>query len=399
MSGRVKNNFDNQVDSYLSFLKNEYVAAALSLFLILYAGVIAPKLSPNVLSLFDNWIVQIAMFFAIVYISKQNASVALIAAVAVLVTLMVANSKITVKLPQMSSEQFCPTGYRYNVDLLPPHDGSIHGLRIDTNEITNDTTENPSYYRDRITGTIKRDVDGIMDESIEEVDRSMAGFRNAVKEGATTSKGGPKIGRSRSRDSKFGYPKMHSLHEPNYPTHLNYNNNQEFEQELNHQELDLNQDLNQHESNQHELNQHELNQHELNQHESNQHEGQEKLMEETRQVIGIVQGDMDDDSVGSSLDESEHVGSLTNTNANANANDNSGFLMSTPESAVEVVKSTVEKVTSEVESSVGATVPSKTQEEVLSEVKQKMSDLADQGKIVSGYDVVKICREVYKKKF
>src|SRR5271169_4404592 len=109
MSEGVKNKFDDQVDSYLSFLKNEYVAAAVSLFLIIYAGVIAPKLSPNVLSLFDNWVVQIAMFFAIVYVSKQNATVALIAAVAVLVTLMVVNSKITVRMQPPTSEHFCST--------------------------------------------------------------------------------------------------------------------------------------------------------------------------------------------------------------------------------------------------------------------------------------------------
>lgn len=83
--------FDNRVKNYLSFLDNDYVSAGLSLFLILYAGMAAPKLPAYVAKLFDNIFVQLLMFFLIVYISRKNPTVAIIAAVAVMVSLMTLN--------------------------------------------------------------------------------------------------------------------------------------------------------------------------------------------------------------------------------------------------------------------------------------------------------------------
>lgn len=83
--------FDNTVKNYLGFLDNEYVSAGLSLFLILYAGVAAPKLPQQVVQLFDNTLVKLFVFFLIVYVSRKNPTVAIIAAVAVLVSLMTLN--------------------------------------------------------------------------------------------------------------------------------------------------------------------------------------------------------------------------------------------------------------------------------------------------------------------
>jgi hypothetical protein len=83
--------FDNKVKNYLSFLDNDYVSAGLSLFLILYAGMAAPKLPTYVAKLFDNVFVQLLMFFLIVYVSRKNPTVAIIAAVAVMVSLMTLN--------------------------------------------------------------------------------------------------------------------------------------------------------------------------------------------------------------------------------------------------------------------------------------------------------------------
>lgn len=314
MPNRVNNNFDNQVDSYLSFLQNEYVAAAVSLFLILYAGVIAPKLSPNILSLFDNWVVQIAMFFAIVYISKQNATVALIAAVAVLVTLMVVNSRITIRIPQ-SSEQFCAIGssspnhsYESNRD-FPACGMNRVGIRIN-----------------------EHDVDGIMDDSIEEVDHKMACFRNAVSGGAITSMGGPKM---QTRQELENSPETETKHEI--------------------------------------------------------------MQEEDKQaakVVGIEQTSMDEEVVGSSLDETKSMGS-----ENASVKHDTRRLLGNLEASDEAVKTHVETVTSEVEQNIGAPVSSETQEEVMGEVKQKVADMIDQGRLISGFDVIAICREIYRQHF
>jgi hypothetical protein len=84
--------FDNAVKNSLSFLDNEYVSAALALFLILYASLAAPKLPESVARLFDNYIVKFIIFFLIVYIAKKNATIAIIAAIGVMVSIMTLNT-------------------------------------------------------------------------------------------------------------------------------------------------------------------------------------------------------------------------------------------------------------------------------------------------------------------
>lgn len=71
-----------------SFFKNDYVSSILSLILILYAGLVAPKLPPKIIMFLDNPIIKLLFFFLIIYISRKNATVAIISAIGVLVTLM-----------------------------------------------------------------------------------------------------------------------------------------------------------------------------------------------------------------------------------------------------------------------------------------------------------------------
>ncbi|MBA42563.1 MAG: hypothetical protein CMF62_00955 [Magnetococcales bacterium] len=79
--------FDNTVNQYLSFLDNEYVSTGLSLFLVLYAGMAAPQLPENVARLFENTFFKVLIFFLIVYTSRRNPTVAIISAVALMVSL------------------------------------------------------------------------------------------------------------------------------------------------------------------------------------------------------------------------------------------------------------------------------------------------------------------------
>lgn len=83
--------FDNTVKGYLSFLDNEYVSAGLALFLVLYASLAAPKLPASVAHLFDNLLFKLLVFFLIVYVSRKNVTIAIIASVAVMVSLMTLN--------------------------------------------------------------------------------------------------------------------------------------------------------------------------------------------------------------------------------------------------------------------------------------------------------------------
>lgn len=80
--------FDNTVRDYTTWLDNPYVSGALTIFLIVYASMAAPKLPHHIAKLFDYTLFKLLMFFLIVYISKKNATVALVAAVALMVSIM-----------------------------------------------------------------------------------------------------------------------------------------------------------------------------------------------------------------------------------------------------------------------------------------------------------------------
>jgi len=91
-------NFDATVTNWLSFLDNEYISGALIIFLIVYASYAAPKLPPYILKLFDNPLFKLLIFFLIVYSAKKNPTVAIIAAVGLMVTIHALNK---LKLDQM----------------------------------------------------------------------------------------------------------------------------------------------------------------------------------------------------------------------------------------------------------------------------------------------------------
>jgi len=80
--------FDNTVKRYTRWLDNPYIAGALTVFLVAYAGIAAPKLPGYVAKWFDYTLVKVVLFFLIVFLSRRNATVALVAAVALIVSIM-----------------------------------------------------------------------------------------------------------------------------------------------------------------------------------------------------------------------------------------------------------------------------------------------------------------------
>jgi hypothetical protein len=84
----VLKKFDSFMRENTKFLENKYVTAGIMLFLILYAGLAAPRLPLTLFKLFDLTIVKAIMFFLIIYISSKDQSVALITAIGLIVTLM-----------------------------------------------------------------------------------------------------------------------------------------------------------------------------------------------------------------------------------------------------------------------------------------------------------------------
>lgn len=84
--------FDNNVKSALSVLdKNQYVSAAITVFLIVYAGMAAPRLPEYIARLFDNTFFKLLILFLIAYAARENPTVAIIAAIGLMVTLQVLN--------------------------------------------------------------------------------------------------------------------------------------------------------------------------------------------------------------------------------------------------------------------------------------------------------------------
>lgn len=175
---------DKTVDDYVGiFLNDEYVKAGISLFLILYAGLIAPKLPSSILKWFDNWVVQIALFFVIVYISNKNATIALIASVAVLVTLMVANNQISLKLMLNRAEGFS------NMN------DNVNGYDDGHDYLANQMNQDQVYQMnaEMMLPEDKDGIQGIVDDCVSQHDNSIAGLQNAVEGGAITSLNGPVI--------------------------------------------------------------------------------------------------------------------------------------------------------------------------------------------------------------
>ena len=81
--------FNDQTNRFLTPLDNPYINAGLRLFLVLYAGKIAPTLSTNMLQ-YLNWTpVRIAVLFLVCYLSFTSAhdpALALLVAIAFFVT-------------------------------------------------------------------------------------------------------------------------------------------------------------------------------------------------------------------------------------------------------------------------------------------------------------------------
>lgn len=84
----VIKNLTHTVSDSLDYLNsNRIVSSVLGLFLILYASLAAPKLPSNVSAWFDNVWFKLGFMFLIAYMATRDPSVAIIAAVALLVTL------------------------------------------------------------------------------------------------------------------------------------------------------------------------------------------------------------------------------------------------------------------------------------------------------------------------
>lgn len=83
--------FNRVVNEALSILDNQIVSSVLGLFLVLYAGLAAPKLPRSIARLFDNPVFRVIVLFLVAFMASKNKSVALIAAVGLVVSFQTLN--------------------------------------------------------------------------------------------------------------------------------------------------------------------------------------------------------------------------------------------------------------------------------------------------------------------
>jgi len=81
------NTSSNMTNSLEYLTNNKIISAMIGLFLALYAALAAPKLPKSITLWFDNFWFKLGFMFLIAYMSTKDAPIAIISAVALLVTL------------------------------------------------------------------------------------------------------------------------------------------------------------------------------------------------------------------------------------------------------------------------------------------------------------------------
>lgn len=99
--------FNNAVRSLLSVTENKYISSALTILLVVYASLAAPKLSERMARLFENSIFRTLIFFLIAYSSRKDPAVAAISAIGLMISLQTLNkydieSKIRNMIPDIN---------------------------------------------------------------------------------------------------------------------------------------------------------------------------------------------------------------------------------------------------------------------------------------------------------
>lgn len=136
-------NLINIVNPYMTFLDNEIITSTITLFLVLYASMFAPNLSENFVKIFDYGIVKLFLFLLIVLISKKNPTLAIIASVSVLISLMTLNK---LKFNKETMDNVDMNSYLHNSP-LSPLSNTITPPQVDIEHISGVEEGHMSYHR------------------------------------------------------------------------------------------------------------------------------------------------------------------------------------------------------------------------------------------------------------
>lgn len=88
--------FNKKVNGVMSIVdNNKIISTVVCLFLVLYASLAAPKLPKSITEIFKNFWFKLSFMFLIAYMASHNPSVAIISAVALLITLQTLHGQDT----------------------------------------------------------------------------------------------------------------------------------------------------------------------------------------------------------------------------------------------------------------------------------------------------------------
>jgi hypothetical protein len=137
-------------------LDNVYISTTIKVLIGLYAAFAAPKLPPTLVSLMDNVLVRIGFAFVIVLTATRDPSIALMIAIAFIITLQTANkfrlmgTELSVSAPGQSS--WLPSAKReqFEDEIVGFQDGpSDDGINGDE-DVDKDSSEEPSDDMDNV---------------------------------------------------------------------------------------------------------------------------------------------------------------------------------------------------------------------------------------------------------
>jgi hypothetical protein len=97
MLGKLMKRMMKMAMKPLDLLDNKIVSAAVKIFLVLYAGAVAPQLPRSLAKLMKNNLVKMVVLFLIIYTGMKDTTIALMGAVAFVVTMMALNRLETVR--------------------------------------------------------------------------------------------------------------------------------------------------------------------------------------------------------------------------------------------------------------------------------------------------------------
>jgi hypothetical protein len=86
--------FDQIVNKSLSFLDNKYASLVVNALVIMYAAMLAPKISGKFAEYFDLPVVKVIGMFLIIYLARKEPSLALLVAVGLLITIQTVNKML-----------------------------------------------------------------------------------------------------------------------------------------------------------------------------------------------------------------------------------------------------------------------------------------------------------------